>query len=176
MTRATTLLLLIVFALAGCSATDERSDEGPVESPEQPDRIEAADGSFTIEIPDDWTSEDRYVQDSVVVAAQGEDDVDQLLVSVFDEADGAEDQAIFTAAGLAGEDIACERLDDDATFGESRLVFDCAQDAGGSTVRRLLFPIEHEGESILVLVQTTGDSREAAAPVVAPILESLTWQ
>jgi hypothetical protein len=126
-------------------------------------------------VPDGWSSQEDFLQDPVVVAAQGEDEVDQLLVSTFPQPSGAEDQAIFTATGLADGGVTCRRLEDSTAFGDARLVFDCPQHADGSTVRRLLLPVEHGGKSVLVFLQTSGETLEDTAAVVRPIVESLTW-
>ena len=178
MTRRLALLLATMVVLTGCSPDDavvrDASDKPSVGEGDH--RIAATDGSFTIEVPEDWTSLDESIQSPIVVAAQGEDKVDQLIISVFDDVEGAQDQAIFTAAGLADGNIICKRLEDSTVFGDARLVFDCPQQFEGSTVRKLFIPIENDDASLLVLVQTSGESLADTAAVVTPILESLTFE
>lgn len=165
-----------MVVLTGCSSgTDDGDATADPGAGESDRRIEASDGSFTIEIPEGWASREEFLQGSVVVAAQGEDEIGQLLISVFDDVDAAEGQAIYTAAGLASSDVACKRQEDSTVFGDARLVFDCPQKADGSTVRRLFIPVEHDGASILVLVQTSAESLAETAAVVTPMLESLTF-
>ena len=165
--------MTLVAVLTGCASgsPDAAAEPGPGQR-----RLTASDDSFTVDVPDSWAAREQYLRDHVVVAAQGEDRIDQLLVSTFDGAGAAEDQAIYTAAGLAGGGIACRRLEQSPAFGDPRLVFDCPQQADGSTVRRLFVPVEHGGASILVFVQTSGETLATTAGTVRPILESLSWR
>ncbi|MCW2845697.1 MAG: hypothetical protein JWN22_3613 [Nocardioides sp.] len=178
MTRVLAVLCFGVVALVGCgSGSDDTEGDGTAASGDAgAATIEATDGSFSLEVPDGWSSQDQFLQGPVVVAAQGQDEVDQLLVSAFPQPGGAEDQAIFTATGLADSGITCKRLEDSTAFGDARLVFDCPQDADGSTVRRLLLPVEHDGKSILVFLQTSGETLDDTAAVVRPIVESVAWK
>lgn len=177
MTRGVVLLIAAMLVLTGCaSGTAHRAVTDDPGAGEGNHRIAATDGSFTIEVPQDWTSQEEYLQAPVVVAAQGQDKVDQLLVTVFDDVNAAENQAIYTATGLADSNIICKRQEDSTAFGDARLVFDCPQKADGSTVRKLFIPIERDGASFLVFVQTSGESLEDTAAVLAPMLESLTWE
>lgn len=193
-TRVLPVLLIAFALLAGCGSGSEAPQEAPSEdssgtraSTTAPDdgssgasdtgsgAVDATDGSFSVELPPGWTSEEQYLTGTVVAAAQGDDPADQLLVSTFEDPSGAEDRAIYSAAGLADSDIACQRLEDSTAFGEPQLVFDCPQQVEGATVRRLLVPIEHDGRSILMLVQTAGETLDDTAAVGRPLLESLTW-
>jgi hypothetical protein len=177
MTRVLAVLLLAVVALAGCGDGSAGTEPDGATAPSDGGAatIEATDGSFSLEVPAGWSSQEQFLRDTVVVAAQGEDEVDQLLVSTFSQSRGAEDQAIFTATGLADNGVACKRLEASTAFGDARLVFDCPQEADGSTVRRLFLPVEHDGASVLVFVQTAGNTLDDTATVVQPILESLSW-
>lgn len=178
MTRVLTLLLLAIAALAGCSSGSGEpvAEDASAGVDEGQHRIVASDESFTIDVPEDWATQEQYLQDPVVVAVQGQDEVNQLLVSVFDDPGAAEDQAIYTATGLADNGIFCKRLEDSTAFGDSRLVLDCPQKADGATVRKLFLPIEHDGGSILVFVQTAGETLAETATFVRPMLDSLTWK
>lgn len=183
MTRVPVLLclpVLVVLALTGCgSGADDRPGATPgTGGPSDTSgagAVEATDGSFSLRLPAGWSSREQFLRDPVVVAAQGRDEVDQLLVSTFEDPGGAEDQAIYTATGLADSGIVCTRLEDSTAYGAPRLVFDCPQTAHGSTVRKLFLPVEHDGASVLVFVQTAGETLADTAEVVRPIVESLTW-
>ena len=110
------------------------------------------------------------------MAAQGtEETIDQLIITSYATARDAESAAVFVTTGLSGSGTFCERLENSTAFGGERLVFDCPSEAEGTKYRRLFFPVEHEGRSFLLLVQTPGASLEATAPVVKPVLESLTF-
>jgi len=169
----TTLLLL----LPGCSSSAPSSGgSGSGGAAPGQQRLEGISGSLSVEVPEDWTSKADAARPPVVVAAQGPDPVDQLLVSTFAGPKEAQDNAVFAVAGLGGRGITCERLQDSTAFGEPRLVFDCPQEVEGTTVRRLLFPVAQEEGSALVLLQTAGASLADTAPVVTPVLDSLSWE
>ena len=158
---------------AGRSSGGSSGDDAAGTAPEGT-VVESADGSFTVELPAGWESVDVGGAD-VSLAAQGPVSTDQVVVSSFEQPGGAEEQALFTAVGLTkqtGQE--CER-----TELEGALVFDCPFDEKGTQYRKLLFPVEAEGQaeggSILLLVQTEAASLEEAAQLAGPVVDSLDW-
>lgn len=181
---AATLLLSGCLSLGSDAGAESGSgDSGPSSGADSDDSagsqpegavVESADGSFTVELPADWETVDVGGAD-VPLAAQGPVSTDQVVVSSFEQPGGAEEQALFTAVGLTkqtGQE--CERTDL-----EGALVFDCPFDEKGTRYRKLLFPVEAEGEaeggSILLLVQTEAASFEEAARLAGPVVSSLSW-
>ena len=176
-------LALALAALSACGSTDSGSS-GAVSSSqgasgEATQRLEATDRSFTVEVPKSWKDESERAKKPAVMAAQGtEETLDQLIVTSYATARGAESAAAFVVTGLSGSGTPCERLEKSTAFGGERLVFDCpseTEEKERTKFRRLFFPVEHEGRSFLLLVQTPGASLEATASVVKPVLESLTF-
>jgi len=118
--------------------------------------VKAADRSFTIEVPTSWRSRPELAKKPTVLAAQGTTEtLDQLVVTSYVTARGAEDEAVFVVTGLSASGTACARLEGSTVFGGQRLVFDCPSETEGTKYRRLFFPVEHKGRSILLL-QTPG--------------------
>ncbi|GIG19280.1 hypothetical protein Cch01nite_00040 [Cellulomonas chitinilytica] len=132
------------------------------------------DESLSIRVPADWQRMDEsLLPAAVVLAAQGSDERDLVIVRRFDDQRGAEDQAVWVAAGLSDRGVICERLDSSDVLGASNLVFDCPSPEG-ETARRLLVPVPTADGSVLFLVETSaGDSLEHAAAVAGPIVASL---
>ena len=179
-------LALALAALSACGSTDSGSSGAGSSSPrasgEETQRLEATDRSFTVEVPKSWKNESERAKKPAVMAAQGtEETLDQLIITSYATARGAESAAAFVVTGLSGSGTPCERLEKSTAFGGERLVFDCPSETEktegteGTKFRRLFFPVEHKGRSFLLLVQTPGASLEATAPVVKPVLESLTF-
>lgn len=166
--------------LAACSLTACGGDEAADEPAVPTQTVTALDDSFTVEVPEGWTTQEEFLGAPVVVAMQSEDGVDQVRVSHYLDSVRAEEEAISASGILSGSNVFCERLDDTTVFGEERLVFDCPLEAepGGAPGHQLLFPIVREGreESALVLVETTGASLADTAEVARPVLESFTWE
>ena len=166
--------LVLACSLAACGG-DEAA-----QAPEPATRtVTALDESFTIEVPEGWSTKEKFLGAPVVVAVQGEGRFDQVLVTHYFDDVRAEEEAISSGGMLSGSNVFCERLDESTVFGEERLVFDCpVQEVGKATTRKLFFPVVRDGEkeSALVLVQTTGETLGDTADVVQPILESFTWQ
>lgn len=160
---------------SGDSGTSNSADsDESAESQPEGTVVESTDGAFTVELPAGWESVDVGGAD-VSLAAQGPVSTDQVVVSSFEQPGGAEEQALFLAVGLTkqtGQE--CER-----TELEGALVFDCPFDEKGAQYRKLLFPVEAEGQaeggSILLLVQTEAASLEEAAQLSGPVLDSLDW-
>ena len=173
----TALVLLAACALTACGGDgDDEQTEKPADETQT---VTALDESFTIAVPEGWTTKENFLGAPVVVAVQGEDRFDQVLISHYFDEVRAEEEAISVGGMLSGSNVFCERLDESTVFGEERLVFDCpVEEAGARTTHKLFFPIVRDGEeeSALVLIQTTGGSLEETADVVEPILESFTWQ
>lgn len=166
--------LLAAGTLAGCG-DDEAADEPALAT----QTLIALDDSLSIEVPEGWTKQEKFLGNPVVVAMQSEDGVDQVRVSHYLDSVRAEEEAISASGILSGSNVFCERLDDTTVFGDERLVFDCPlEEQGRAPVHQLLFPIVHEDreESALVLVETTGTSLEDTADVARPVLESFTWE
>jgi hypothetical protein len=160
--RHWTLFLGTLVVLTGCTT---------ISRPAEPtDRDVQASGG----VPRGWTSTPDLAEPPVVLVARGATDEDQLVVSIAEHEDGAEQQAITTSAALADSyDIVCERLDDsDFTDGP---VFDCPDRTRKPWVHKVLVPVAGEGASALVLVQTRADSYDEAVALVGPIVESFVW-
>lgn len=158
----------------GSSADGGGSDDDPAGTATEGTVVESADGAFTVELPADWERVDVGGAD-VSLAAQGPVSTDQVVASSFEQPGGAEEQALFLAVGLTkqtGQE--CER-----TELEGALVFDCPFDEKGTRYRKLLFPVEAEGQaeggSVLLLVQTEAASLEEAAQLAGPVVDSLDW-
>ncbi len=167
--------LFMTLAMTACGG----DETGAAEPPTPVQTVTAVDDSFTIEVPEGWTTKENFLGAPVVVAVQGETRFDQVLISHYFDTVRAEEEAISAGGMLSGSNVFCERLDESTVFGDERLVFDCpVEEAGAETTHKLFFPIVRDGEkeSALVLIQTTGGSLEETADVVAPILESFTWQ
>lgn len=184
------LAALVVLLLSGClslgsdggsgegssgsSGNDGSSDGDAAGTATEGTVLESADRSFTVELPADWESVDVGGAD-VSLAAQGPVSTDQVVVSSFEQRQGAEDQALFFAVETTKQSgRQCERRELDGAF-----VFECPFDEAGKEYRKLLFPIEAEGRaeggSILLLVQTEASSLEEAAQLAAPVVGSLDW-
>ncbi|MDX6277015.1 MAG: hypothetical protein QOJ72_1143, partial [Nocardioidaceae bacterium] len=106
-----------------------------------------------------------------ILVAQGSDRVDQLLVSKFDGEQKAEDEAVFTVTGLADTGVECKR-----TRLHQTLVYDCPGTYQSKSYRRLFFPIPHNGESYLLLIQTPGETLAEAGRVAEPIVNSVKFR
>ncbi len=177
-------LALALAAVPACGSTGSGSSGASSPNPSAPSkagggqtqRLEAADRSFTIEVPKSWKNRPELAKNKTVIAAQGtEETLDQLIVTSYATAPEAEDEAVFVVTGLSGSGTACERLEKSTAFGGQRLVFDCPSETEGTKYRRLFFPVEHEGRSLLLLLQTTGASLDATVALGKPVLESLTF-
>lgn len=170
----------VLGLLAACSLTACGGDEAADEPAVPTQTVTALDDSLTIEVPEGWTTREKFLGAPVVVAMQDEDRVDQVRVSHYLDSVRAEEEAISASGILSGSNVFCERVDGTTVFGDERLVFDCPLDEPGAagTVRQLLFPIVREGEeeSALVLIETTGTSLADTADLVRPVLESLSWE
>jgi hypothetical protein len=165
--RHGTLFLGTLVVLTACSVVSR--------PPEPADRdVQASGGVLGLDLPRGWTSAPDLAEPPVVLVARGATDEDQLVVSVAEHEDGAEQQAITTSAALADSyGLACERLDDsDFTDGP---VFDCPDRTRRPWVRKVLVPVAGEDTSALLLVQTRADSYDEAVALVGPIVESVVW-
>ncbi len=162
--------VLTVLVLASCTV----SNGGPAEDAR---RLVATDGSFSVDVPKNWVRLDVSYVDGVLVAAQGPNGLDQLIVTRHEGEDGATQHGVWVAAGLAGRDVMCTRLERSAVFGAARTVFDCPQAIEGATVRRVLVPhVLEDGTSLLLFTQTIGEDLRDTAVVVRPILDSVQGQ
>lgn len=170
----------VIGLLAACSLTACGGDEAADEPAVPTQTVTALDDSFTIEVPEGWTTQEKFLGAPVVVAMQSEAGVDQVRVSHYLDSVRAEEEAISASGILSGSNVFCERVDDTTVFGDERLVFDCPLETPGAAgpVRQLLFPIVREGEeeSALVLIETTSTSLSDAADLARPVLESFTWE
>lgn len=170
----------VIGLLAACSLTACGGDEAADEPAVPTQTVTALDDSFTVEVPEGWTTQEKFLGAPVVVAMQSEDGVDQVRVSHYLDSVRAEEEAISASGILSGSNVFCERLDDTAVFGDERLVFDCPLEVepGEAPGHQLLFPIVREGEeeSALLLVETTGTSLADTADVARPIVESFAWR
>ena len=169
----------VVVLLAATCLTACGDDEAPDTAAVSTQTVTALDESFTIEVPEAWTTRKSFLGAPVVVAMQSEARVDQVRVSHYLDDVQAEEEAISISGMLSGSNVFCERLDESTAFGDERLVFDCpVEEAGAATTRQLLFPVVRDGgaESALVLIQTSGASIEETTDLVQPIVESFTWQ
>ncbi|GAW52073.1 MULTISPECIES: hypothetical protein [unclassified Nocardioides] len=165
--RHWTLFLGTLAVLTGCTT--------PSGSAEPADRdVQASGGVLGLDLPRGWTSAPDLAEPPIVLVARGATDDDQLVVSIAEHEDGAEQQAITTSAALADSyDIVCERLDDsDFTDGP---VFDCPDRTRKPWVHKVLVPVAGDGASALMLVQTRADSYDEAVALVGPIVESVVW-
>lgn len=162
--------LALLFAVAACAAPEQRPEPSNAGL-----EVRAIDGSLSVDVPPDWTELDRsLLTGPTVLAAEGPDGIDQIIVNRFDDQGGAEEQAVWLAAGMAGGGVSCERLESAEALG-GRLVLDCPPPAGhGPKFHRILVPVAAREGSVLVFAQVAGDSLQAAAGTVAPILDSLT--
>jgi hypothetical protein len=169
--RLLPLLGLAALLLAGCSG----SSDDPADPPAGGQELTAQDDSFTLTVPGDWEAIDTD-QEPVVLAAQGSDPLDQLIVSAFPSVEAAEEQAVSITAGLAGQDVACERLEDSDVYGEPRLLFDCPGQAADGTARRVLVPVDGDDRGLLLLLQTSGAALQDTAELGTLVLGSLTFR
>ena len=182
MKRTLGMSLAALLLLTACGPDDgpeEDADAGDRESTSDAGadtRVTAKDDSLSLELPEGWEEIDRELPGAVVLAAtEAGDETQQIIVSRYDGAEAAENEAIFSATGISEQGGVCERLDDDTTYGEPRLVFDCAF-TEPEVFRKVLVPVAGEDESAVVLVQLTVTSLDETASVVTPILESIEWE
>lgn len=162
------LAVLTALALVSCAV----SDDGPADGSR---RLVATDGSFSVDVPDNWVRLDvSDLGDVVVVAAKGPNGLDQLFVTRHEGEGGATEHGLWVSAGLAGSGVICTRIEATYAFGDPRTAFDCPQAVEGTTVRRVLVPhVLEDGTSLLVFTQTIGESLRDTADVVRPILDSI---
>lgn len=172
--RRLCLLTSAVLLLAGCSDSPDPADDTD-DAAAGSLRLEATDGSFTVDVPDDWEMLE-VDPGQIVLAAQGSDPLDQLVVTTHESVEAATDEAVSVTAGLAGRGIACERLDDATVYGEGRLLFDCPQETEDGPVRRVFVPVDGDGPGLLVLLQTTGATLQDTGTLGRPVLDSLTFR
>lgn len=162
-----TLLLATLVAVTACSATSRPAEPADRDA-------QATRGVLGLDLPLGWSSAPDLAAPPVVLVARGPTDDDQLIVTVAEGADRAEQQAIATSVTLAGSyDLRCERHDD-AAFADGP-VFDCPDESQEPWVHKVLVPVAGDGASALVLVQTQADSYAEAVDVVEPIVTSFVW-
>lgn len=165
--RHWTPLLATLVVLTACSTPSRPAEPGDRD-------VQATRGVLGLDLPPGWDSAPDLAELPVVLVARGPTDEDQLVVSVVEGEDGAEQQAIDTSVTLADSfDLMCTRVED-ATFTNGP-VFDCPEETREPWVHKVLVPIAGDGASALVLVQTRADSYDEAAAVVAPVVESFVW-
>src|SRR3954453_10583490 len=105
--RAPLLIACFAITLLSSCSSDKDSDDNPDDQTQSatagPGKhvISSADGSISVTTPDDWASQPENVKDPIVIVAQGEDRINQIVVSRFDGANTAEDESLYNATGMA---------------------------------------------------------------------------
>lgn len=168
MPRTATLATLATCAvvLLGCAP------------PPVTDRVaRSEDGWYAVTLPPGWHQLPVPAGAAASLAVEVVDrPTTQLVGSSFETADGAEETAILAAARLAdGADVGCRRREDDTTFREPRLIFDCPS-GGPEPHRKILVPIVDGDRSVLLLVQADGRRLADTAAVARPLLEGFAWR
>lgn len=168
------LVPVLVLGLVACGFT------APPAAPEPQSGTRAAvssDGWFAVSLPPGWRQ--AAVPPGLpgtFLARRADDRGTQLVGNSFGEADGAEEAAVWAAASLAdGAGIYCERLEDDETFGDPRLLFDCPSDEP-RPYHKVLVPVVDGDRSVLLLFQVDGVDLAETATTIRPLLESFTWR
>jgi hypothetical protein len=165
---------VVVATASGIVAWKVFSASGPAPGTH---RVAAADGSFTLDLPDSWRAirVDPSITAEVVLGAEAPDPAVQLSVSSFATPYGAQERAALIATRLADElEVACVRREQSAGFAGHRALIECPEKVEGGVLTTLLFPVVHGAGSVLVFTQTRGTTADAA-PLIGPILESWRW-
>lgn len=166
-----------LLVLAGCGAPvvpDGARDVGVAAGPQE-ERMHVSGGSMSLVMPPGWVQTDAELPGDVVFAAhEVGDETQQLIVSSFDSADTAAGLVDLAAVRTVDQGAVCVRLGDDTTFGDPRLVLDCAFAEQG--VRKVLVPLVDGDRSAMVLAQLDVDSLEESADVLAPFLDGIVWE
>ncbi len=174
--RAIVATAVLVLALGGCSGGDGPADATAADTAAEDTAtasttpVSSPDGLVTVDLPEGWTESEDELAETVAIAAQGTDPLDQVVVTTFGSLEAAEQQAESTTAGLASDDIACERVE---LAGNA--AFDCPEDVDGETVRRVLVPLGGDGAGAVLLVQTPAATFDEAAEIAGPIASSLSF-
>lgn len=166
----------LVLLLGACNGDDDSTGASPDELAAQEataastTTMKSPDGLVSVDLPQGWTQSEDELAETVAIAAQGEDPLDQVVVTTFGSLEAAQQQAESTTAGLASDDIACERVELD-----DKPAFDCPEDVDGETVRRVLVALGGDGAGAVLLVQTPATTFDEAAELAGPIAGSLSF-
>ncbi|MBC9224780.1 hypothetical protein GL325_00460 [Aeromicrobium sp. 636] len=156
--------LLLLATTAGCGE-EPRPTGGAADGTE---RITSSDERLSV-AKGSWTEHES--SGTVALTLQDAEDTSrQLIVSPFDTAAEAENQAIYLATGLAGQDIVCERTE----LG-GRIAMDCPFSADGTDYRKVLVVLEHDTAAV-ALFQTAASSRREAFAALEAILDGGRWK
>lgn len=165
-------------------ADDEAATTAPVDdeaATQEPEELSAADGSFTIVLPEGW--EDAYElaeQDGVLLAAKEIERKDEFFTNVVvtqEEYVSNLTSAVEEAAEeLAGEDGEYELLEPAPVDGNRAPGYTLIRDVQGSTIHQTQRWISHDGTLYVVTFSAIESQAEDAAGALDDILASWTWQ
>jgi hypothetical protein len=170
--RGVAAAALLAAGQTGCGTSDDSGDPGDPGAQTPVTEVTARGDALTVGVPEGWDVDESAEAGTVVLAANGPDG-GRLRVSVYDDPSGAEQTAIEESALLNARHTVCERLDDDDTFGDPHLVFDCVKD--GSSRHRVYVVLVHDDRSALVAVELDAAGLDDAARVVGPVVDGVSW-
>lgn len=162
------------------AATSSAPEDEAAATSAAPRTVEAADGSFSVEIPGGWEDAiDLVEDDGVLVAAKDTERVDDFFTNVVvtqEEYVRNLTSAVEEAAEqLAGEDGEYELLDPAEVDGNRAPGYTLVREVGDATVHQTQRWVSHDQTLYVVTFSAVETQAEEAAPVLDDILASWTW-
>lgn len=162
------------------AATSSSPEDDAAATSQAPTTLEAADGSFEIEIPGRWEDAIDLVDDeSILVAAKDTERVDDFFTNVVvtqEEYVANLTSAVEASAEeLAGEDGEYELLEPVEVDGNRAPGYTLVREVGGASVHQTQRWVSHDQTLYVVTFSAVESQAEDAAPVLDDILASWTW-
>lgn len=160
-------------------ADDEAATTAPVAG-DPGGSLDAADGSFSLALPEGWEDAADLVEaDAVLLAAKEIERRDEFFTNVVvtqEEYVGNLTSAVEeTAQQLAGEDGEYELLDPAPVDGNLAPGYTLVRDVQGSTVHQTQRWVSHEGTLYVVTFSAIESQAQDAAAALEEMLASWTW-